>query len=57
MKQGDNEQVSFYLERTEKVKSRFHVVLSKDEDKVESRMVGIREMLTKYFVRRLRPKI
>ncbi|OAE34175.1 hypothetical protein AXG93_1593s1340 [Marchantia polymorpha subsp. ruderalis] len=57
LKQGENEKVRTYVERTEKLESRFHVVLRKGGDEVDATMVGIRAMLMKNFVGGLRPEI
>ncbi|KAG6555464.1 hypothetical protein Mapa_002695 [Marchantia paleacea] len=57
LKQGESEKVRSYVERTEKLESRFRVVLRKSGDEVEPTMVGIVAMLTKNFIGGLKPQI
>ncbi|OAE34525.1 hypothetical protein AXG93_1515s1070 [Marchantia polymorpha subsp. ruderalis] len=46
-----------YMETTEKLESRFHVVLRKGGNEVDATMMGIRAMLMKNFVEVSRPEI
>lgn len=49
LKQGENEKSRTYVERTEKLKFTFHVVLRKSGDKMDATMVAIRAVIVQFF--------